>query len=257
MIGTASLMPDEGDDWIGRELKKLRDEIAELRTARSLENSFIGRGGITIGDDGALNVKDSDGHVVAVIGALPAEFNRADGSRQPGLAFYREDGTLAGFLGDLNPIVPPYKQAWQILDRAGNIIMADDTNSGQGIAKPTVGGGCFFNDTNVTRWPQTTNAGFTTIADTYIFMENPRVQWDIQYTADSGTTGELRLLCNGAQVGGTQTVGTAFSLWSTFTVALPGVNVGDYPYLALQARRTSGPGNVYAIVQRFQGDGSP
>jgi hypothetical protein len=241
-----------------QKIADLERRLRRLETRRSLGQSTISEGDLTVKSAGRFQVIDANtGQVVAIIGALPPEFDRSDGSRQPGVAFYREDGTLGGLLGDLNPTTPPYKQAWQVFDRAGNVVMADDTNGGHGLAKPTVGGGCFFNDTNVTRWPQTTNGTFTAIADTYIYMENPRVQWDIQYTADSGTTGEVRLMCNGVQVGATQTVGVAFSLWSTFTVALPGVSVGDFPYLQLQARRTSGAGNVYAIVQRFQGDGSP
>jgi hypothetical protein len=251
-------MPDDGDDWIGRELKKLREEVAALRTARSLENAFVGRGGITIGDDGSLTVKDSDGHVVAIIGALPTAYNRSDGSRQPGVALYREDGTLAALLGDVNPTAPPYRQAWQVLDRAGNIVMADDTNGGKGLANPWVGGGIVLADTNVGNWPQTTSGTFVDIASGWYRVQNPRLSWDINMVCDAATAGQVKLLVGGTQVSTTQTVGTSFIDWFGDRVALPaGTSIGSIVSVELQARRTSGTGNVYAIAQRFEGDQSP
>jgi hypothetical protein len=223
-----------------------------------LENAFIGRGGITVGDDGALTVKDADGHVVAIIGALPTAYNRADGSRQPGVALYREDGSLAALLGDVDPLTPPYKQAWQILDRAGNIVMADDTNGGSGLAKPFVGGGIVFADTNVGNWPQTQSATFVTITNGWYTVQNPRLSWDVNMVCDAATAGQVRMLFNGTQIGGTQTVGTSFVDWYAPGVALPaGAGVGSIYLVELQARRTSGTGTVFAIPQRFEGDQSP
>lgn len=237
-------------------VKRLEQDIRRLSKRRTLGHSTISDGDLTVKSRGALKVVDAEtGQLVAIIGALP-DLDRLDGSAQPGAAFYREDGSIAAFLGDSNPTVPPFKQSWQIFDRQGNVVMADDTNSGKGLAKPFVGGGCFFNDTNVVRWPQTTSGTFVTIADTYYCAENAKVQWDIQHVADPATAGEVRLLVNGAQVDTTQVVGTSFGLWSRFSITLPGVNVGDFPYIALQARRTSGTGGVFSIVQRFQGDQS-
>ncbi len=240
-------------------IARLEQKVRRLAKRRVLGNATISEGDLIVKSGGSFQVIDaSSGQTVAVIGALPSPaYDRADGSRQPGIVIYREDGSLAAALADLNPTTPPYKQAWQVFDRAGNIVMADDTNTGRGLAAPYVGGGCFFNDTNVVRWPQTTSGSFVTIADTYFCVENPRVQWDIQYVADAATAGEIRLLVNGTQVDGTQTVTTSFNLWSRFGVSLPGADIGDFPYIALQARRTSGTGSIFAIVQRFQGDQSP
>lgn len=257
MIGTANLMPGDGDDWIGRELQKLRQEIAELRTARSLENAFIGRGGVTIGEDGSLIVKDGDGRTVAIVGALPTAYNRSDGSRQPGVVLYREDGTLAAFLGDFNATTPPFKQAWQITDRAGNIVMADDTNSGKGLATPWVDGGLVLADTDVTRWPQTTSGTFLDVAFGWYRIQNPKMQWVFQYVADAATAGQVRLLVNGVQVGATQTVGTSFGTWVQYNVTIPGAwSVGDLVSVEVQARRTAGTGSVYVQALRFSGDQS-
>lgn len=241
-------------------IKKLEDRLRRLETRRSLGNSTVSAGDLSVTNGGAFRVIDQDGHVVAIIGALPSpDFDRSDGSRQPGLAFYREDGSTAAFLGDLNAATPPYKQAWQQFDRAGNIVVADDTNGGKGLANPYVGGGVFFTDTDYTRWPRTTSGTFGDIAFGYYTVQNARLQWDILTTSDTGAAGQCRLLVNGAQVDAVQSVTTAFTLWRKFTVPLPaGVDIGSVVPVQLQARRTSGTtGSIYAIVQRFEGDQSP
>lgn len=253
-----SIVPQDDAGALTRRVAELERLVQQMSTARTLEAATIGRGGITIDKGGAITVTDTDGHTVAIIGALPPEFNRTDGSRQPGFIIYREDGTAAATLSDANPTTPPYKQAWQIMDRAGHIIMADDTNGGTGIALPYLNGGAVFADTNVVRWPQTTNGAFTTVADCYYTPLNPRIQWDIEFVADAATAGEVRLLVNGTQVDTTQTVGTSFGAWTRYGVSIPGAwTYYNSIYVALQARRTSGTGGVYATVQRFLGDQSP
>lgn len=205
----------------------------------------------------AVTVTDVAGNVVAQIGTQPG-LERTGGIPQAGVSLYREDGTIAAFLGDANPTVPPFKQSFQIYDRQGNVVVADDTNGGKGLANPYVGGGLFLADTNTARWPQTTSGSFLDIATGWYRAQNPRLSWDISMVCDAATAGEVRLLVNGAQVSTTQTVGTSFIDWFGSRVALPGsVNIGDIVTVQLQARRTSGAGIVYAVCQRFEGDQSP
>lgn len=245
-------------DYLMRRLADLEAKVRRVETARSLEAATIGRGGITIGDQGSLQVKDVDGHLVAIIGALPSEFNRADGTPQPGVALYREDGSVAALLGDGNPTVSPYRQAWSIFDRAGNVVMADDTNGGVGLAAPRVSGGIHLADTNVVRWPQTVSSTFVDIATGWLTVQNPRLSWDINMVCDASTSGQVRLLVNSAQVDTTQTVGTSFVDWYRNEIAIPGNPApGNIIFVQLQARRVSGTGGVYAISQRFEGDSSP
>jgi hypothetical protein len=250
----------QGPQALAQQIRDLKAEVADLRkmvTGLGVQvdpatNSII------LGGSRAVRVVDTDGHVVAYVGALPPEFNRSDGSAQPGFALYREDGSLAALLGDANPLTLPYKQSFQIVDRANRIVVADDTNGGKGLAVPWVGGGLIMGDTNVSKWPQTTSSSFLSVSFGYYRISNPRVQWDIQYVADSATAGQVRLMVNGIQVDTTQTVGTAFGLWTRYMVAIPGTwNVGDIVGVDLQARRTSGTGIVYAQLMRFSGDQSP
>lgn len=236
-------------DWIGKEFAALRAEIAELRAARTLESAFIGAGGITIGDAGSLIVKDADGHLVAVIGALPPEFNRADGSPQLGIVIYREDGTLAAALADFDATTPPFKQAWQILDRAGNTILSDDTNSGKGLASPHLSLGT-VTDTNVARWPATTAATWTSIAEGFVERQNPRVLWDFLLFAPASVTGQFRLLLDGVQIGTTQTVvgggaGT-FASWIDTRSFPSSLDMYATGLLELQGQVTAGAGTIAA-----------
>jgi hypothetical protein len=253
-------------DWydLGKLLKQMQQEIEALRTARSLENSFIGRGGVTIGDDGALTVQDSDGHTVCIIGALPDEYNRADGSRQPGFAVYREDGSLAAILADVNAAAPPYKQAWQVYDRAGNVVLADDTNGGLGLANPNLVFSNFV-DSNYATWPKTNASGFTTIAYCWHYTQNPQVQWTVDYTGDVGVGGQFRMMVsrNGGsapsqQVGPTKTQPTdgSFGFWNyygSYPFTLTSADICSYMYFELQARVTSGTGNMYGVCSEFGG----
>lgn len=259
MAGGYSHQP-QGIDALIAQLQALQRQINGLqRQINALGIRIDPETNALLIDSGrGVQVIDDDGHAVTIIGALPTEFNRSDGSRQPGVAFYREDGTLAGLLGDLNPTVPPYKQAWQIFDRANNVVMADDTNGGKGLANPYVGGGVVLADTDTARWPQTTSGSFIDIASGWYRVQNPRLSWDINMVCDPATAGEVKLLVGGTQVSTTQIVGTSFIDWFGDRVALPaGVGIGNIVAVRLQARRTSGTGSVYAIAQRFEGDQSP
>lgn len=261
--GDLGRIADKGRaDYWPRRIAALEARIKELETARSLENAHVGAGGITLGNNGSLTIQDADGRVVATFGALPPAFNRADGSRQPGVALYREDGTLAAFLGDTNPTTPPFRQSLQILDRQENIVVADDTNGGQGLANPYVSGAS-WSDSNITRWPSTTGATFTEIAYAYHTAQNPRVQFDIDLQADASTTGQFRLMVTNhtgtaVQIDAIQTVTGAFKHWTKFQVALPaGTQWGELLYLSLQGQRTAGTGTIRGIVNRWEGDQTP
>jgi hypothetical protein len=243
---------------IERDLDKLRQSITHLGIEIDPDTNSL-----VVSSGRGIRVNDVAGNTVAIIGTQPG-LERADGSPQAGVSLYREDGSIAEFLGDANPTVPPFKQSLQIYDRAGNVVMADDTNSGKGLAAPWVTGGCILGDTNTANWPQTTSGSFVTIAAGWYRVQNPRLAWDINMVCDTGTAGELRVLVGGVQVDTTQTVGGSFIDWYRNlgapggNVALPaGVGYNSIVLVELQARRTSGAGTVYATPQRFEGDQSP
>lgn len=243
---------------LSRRIADLERLVREMSAARSLENSTIAQGGVKIVNGGSVQVVDTGGVVIATVGALPAQYNRADGSAQPGILFAREDGSHAAILGDLNPLAPPYKQSLQLIDRLGTVIVADDVNGGRGgLAVPHLAGSALQN-TNVSTWPATTSATWTDIADAFFELQNPRLVWSATLFAAAGTTGQFRLVVDGTQVGTTQTVvgggSGSFAFWNPPAAAIPATsNIGDIALVELDAQRTAGTGNVQAIVRFLSG----
>jgi hypothetical protein len=204
-----------------------------------------------------LIIRDSvTGAVTAIIGALPPAYNRADGSAQPGLAFYREDGTVAAILGDANATTPPYKQSFQIADRSNNIIVADDTNSGLGLARPHLPANTLMN-TNASTWPATNSTSWTTIASAYVERQTPKVNWAFDLATDASTNGQVRFLIASTQVGTTQTLtggaGGVNIEWDGTAAYPAGVTFGATVLAELQAQVTSGTGKIYGQCLFFQG----
>lgn len=225
-------------------INDLRRRIFNLEVARPLEAATVERGGVTVTKGGSIRVVDVDGTVIAVIGALPAAYNRIDGSSQPGVIFYREDGSKAAFLGDLNPLVPPYKQSFQMMDRAGNVWAADDTNGGQGVALPYLSMGPA--QSNAAPTDTTTSATFTTVQTWTGYWMSPRLFSQIIVRASDGTTaGEARITdANGVQIGSTVTIAAgAFAFANIGPAAIPGT-FGTGISLNYQVRRTAGAGTI-------------
>ncbi|MGI8665661.1 MAG: hypothetical protein ACR2N4_06500 [Jatrophihabitans sp.] len=223
--------------------------VRKLETADPLQNATIHKGGIKIVDGGTITVIDADGHTVALIGALPTAFNRTDGSRQPGFVLYREDGTTAAFLGDLNATTPPYKQALQLLDRTGNIIIADDTNGGVGLARPYVPMGSWVDNLAAgSSATPTTSAAYVIQQIAYAYVQHPKVRIDVIANSTAAGTGGAIGLFNqfGNQVGGDIAVpANAVSYLSLGPIAMyPGWAFGDNGYWTLRAKRTAGTGAI-------------
>lgn len=284
-IGGNIAPPANFVDDVSRKIAELQHEVTALRTARTLENALIGRGGlsvkggaikildtdgnllatfdaagITLNAGGDLTVKlggtivaiDEDGHVVARIGALPPAYNRDDGSTQPGFALYREDGTPAALLGDLTPTSPPYRQSWQVLDRAGDVVMADDTNSGRGLAVPWVSLDR-PTDMNVTTWPGTTETGWTSIASCYIQRQHPGFAWSIYTVSDLlDTVGNIRLSIDSEVIATSPDV-TDFAVWAGSYYWLTGWTFQSTAVLSIDAIRTAGTGTVRATTLQLIG----
>lgn len=247
-----SISGQDGAGALARRIENIERDISEMKAARTLEAATIQQGGIQIVQGGTVKVVDANGNVTAIIGALPAAYNRSDGSPQPGLMFSRPDGTTALLLGDRNATVPPYSAAFQVIDRlGGRVVLSDDTNSGHGLATPHVLHSP-LQDTNVTTWPSTTATSWTTIANGLAEMQNPKLQWQIALSADAGTTAQFRLMGNGTQLGTTQTVvgggSGVITYWQPASVNMPaGVSIGDFLSLSLDAQRTAGTGSARAV----------
>jgi hypothetical protein len=248
-VTTPGFMPRavEGDDWVSRRMQHLQRQIDQLAAARSADATQIGAGGITITAGGSVRIVDTSGTTIAIIGTLPSPFyDRADGSAQSGIIYYREDGSTAMVLGDGNATVPPFQQSLQIYDRGGATIVADDTNSGQGLARPYLTFGAFADNTAPTL--TTTSATFATIQTLIGYKQHPNITAQILCRSSDGTTtGEARLVDQGGtQVGATVTIPASDFTYHTISpAAVAGAHLAQIS-LNLQIRRTAGSGTIGA-----------
>jgi hypothetical protein len=251
----ASMVPMDGITRIVRRIEDIERTMREDRAALLNNQSLTG----------LMQILKRDGvSVVAQMGT--------DASNLTGIRLYYGNGTLAFFTGQINGTQTAtylyrddgslafgvYGSAGQpefaaILDRAGNVIVSDDTVSGTGLAKPHIESSG-LHDTNIATWPATSSGTFTTIADGYLEIQNPRLTWQATLFADVATTAEFCMLVNGTQVGSTQTVANAaFVSWSTVENRPVSTDIGDVVLVQLQARITAGAGTAKAQVRRLAG----
>lgn len=219
-----------------------RDEIAKFAQSGFLRNSTISGGaGLRIIDGGSLSLVSVSGVELFYIG--PVQPNRADGTPQQGLIIRRDDGTTAVLMRDQFPTDDggALNQAFNFFDRAGNVWLADDTNSGQGMARPWLSGG-FARARYADMTVSTTSSTFETLFDQRISKQQPRLEVCYRATMDAAsTTGETRVLVNGVQLGAVAAETFAIATRYAGPAAVAGANMSDL-LVEVQGRRTSASG---------------
>lgn len=118
------LSPD-GPDWIVRELRNLRAELNELRSARSAESTTVGRDGLTITGDGYIRMVDDNGDLILYFG--PDAFGRQ-------ILQLRREGGKYVLLTDYH--VGSGNQFWAMTDLEGRVLVSDDAAAGKGMGRP-------------------------------------------------------------------------------------------------------------------------
>jgi hypothetical protein len=229
---------------MARQIRDLQRQVQELAAAKTLENSTIGQGGINVTQGGSITTTATTGNATSIFGALPAQFNRLDGTPQQGSVLLREDGTIAVAVADLSPTTSPIRQAFQVQDRTPNIVFADDTNSGKGIAVPYLNFGPFQSNSAPT--DTTTSATYATLQTAIGYWMNPRVFIQILVrSSDASTTGNVRVIDQANNVIGSPiaVAAAAFQYVNIGPIALPG-NFKDSISLNIQAQRTAGTGTI-------------
>lgn len=247
-------MPTAGDQVPGgvtalsRRLAAVEKELQELRAARRLEQASVGAGGLRVVQGGRLAM-DTPANVRMVdIGKIENEdYNNLDGTVQQAQFQRRGDGSLFFACYSAPQVAGSDTQAWTYYDREGNAIFAEDTNSGQGLARPylpvTMGphadGGWDY-------WPRTSGTTMAGLWEGRLYKQLPSVTVIMRTSMDtSGATGSLELTINGVGQGA---VSVGFSIGY--------VTLGPYPLtgyghmaqipLAVQGRRVSGTGAIRA-----------
>jgi hypothetical protein len=246
--------PDPIND-LYREIRDLKRQVQELASAKTLQAATIAQGGVTVTQGASIHADSPTGVEVMTAGGLPPAYNRLDGTPQQGFLLARESGELALALADLSPTTSPLKQALQWLDRARNVVVADDTNSGVGLARPHLNLGVMAN-TNTATWPSTTATSWTTVGQCYIERQCPGISFVIQTQADTSTSGQFRLTLDGVTIATSSTVTGGFASWAALYYYPAGWSFGSAPLLTLDAIRTAGTGTIRAQVFYLAGVGS-
>lgn len=243
-IGIHSVAPDDPYTSLRREIQELRQQVRELAAARTLENATIGQGGLQITNGGGVTVVDpTSGRMVFYVGSYG--FLDGSGRTQMVMLSFRDDGTPALQMLDGGVVNGhTHQQALQWFDRASNIVFADDTNGGQGIAVPYIPFGPFASNNVPT--DTTTSATYTTLQTAIGYWMNPKVFIQlIVRSSDSATTGNVRVIDQAGNVIGAPVAvaGNDFKYVNIGPVAMPGsfkLSVS----LNIQAQVTAGTGTI-------------
>lgn len=231
--------PGADRDLLIEEIRALQRRVQALETSAPLRSA-------SISDGGRLAIKSRDGVDQIILGRTDDPTRKApDGNPQMVFYVYRSTGEAALTLEDAAPAVDGFQQYLAIWDRAGNIIMGDDTTSGQGLARPylPVPFYPFLNPPSIT----TNAATFTTLMRSAAHAkQHPRIKVGVTVYADAGTTGEVRLwdATNGVRIGSALTIPA--NSWADYNIGpadLGGSHMGTVD-LDIQARRTGGAGNI-------------
>ncbi|MFE3602931.1 hypothetical protein [Streptomyces sp. NPDC059142] len=172
--------------------RQVRDLMGSANT-RPAMNQIMG-GDVVIGDGGRLRVRTGQGDDLLYLGRVQPD--RAEGAPQQGLMVRRDDGSLALTVWTGTPDTLPV-QPVQILDRKGNVVVADDA-VGHGLARPYVPYP-LPQPVAADRWESTGSTAWTTLYRGTGIAQHARLYCRI--AAESAGKAELRLLANGAPVG--------------------------------------------------------
>lgn len=253
----ASQVP-AGDDFLVRRVQDLERIVREMQSSPTLTSASISSGGLSIIDGGSLRVLDqATGTAVLYMGEVSLNSVPADGrTQQMGFFVTRDDGTAILQMADLNSTPGhTHVQALQWFDRTGNVVIADDTNGGVGLARPYLAGA--FQNMNTGSWPTTTSTSYGNLAQTYWVRQNPGISFSLYIHADSGTTGQFRLSVDGTVVATSPTVTNAFAVWSGTYFWPAGWTLNSVAGLSIDGIVTAGAGTVSTQTLLLSGAQSP
>lgn len=239
-------------------LKDLQSQIQELRNTvlrrqrlNVTEGDFVvsGGGNVEVRDGGALTVRDGGGMIleseegtpVVEVASHGGEYSRPDGARQPIFVLRRDDGSHALALWDPAPEWDGYRQILALYDRAGQQIMAEDANSGHGLAAPLIPLPLYRAD--VAGSFTTSSGSWETAWWGHAQLFNPKMHVQVVAFSGNGNVGEVRVKVAGRVVGEAQQFGeSAYLSWRHLDV--PEFSTGDWYLYEVQLRHVSGPDTV-------------
>ncbi|KGH48249.1 hypothetical protein IN07_03340 [Modestobacter caceresii] len=227
-------------------------EVRKFARSGFLRNSSISDGGLTIkGGFLRLLSKATGGVTLFYLG--PSGDTLGNGERQQVWIVKRADGTNVLDLYDAFPDQDgTLNQALSWRDRTGNTVFADDTDSGQGLARPYLG--TPFYRARDADWLSTTSTEWSTLFRAKLPKQQPSLfarVWAAHTAA--GASGQLRVMVNGQQLGSTVITDPAAVTEYLFG---PGPVPGDHMAglsVEIQARMVSGSGGLKVEPSQLQG----
>lgn len=227
------------------------DEVRKFARSGFLRNASISDGGLTIkGGFFRMLSKATGGVTQFFLG--PVAPGLPDGTPQQGWLVNRADDTMVLGLYDSDTANGQFNQALSWFDRKGNVVFADDTDGGQGIARPWLSGHfapARFNDWTVS----TTSATFETLWEQRIDLQQPRLQVTYWASMDAaGTTGQTRVMVNGVQFGPTAAEAFLVPLRTVGPLPVAGGHLTEV-LVQIQGRRTSTTGALRVQALNWKG----
>ncbi|MFW3461521.1 hypothetical protein ACN24K_12860 [Streptomyces microflavus] len=151
-----AIIPTDLLDRIRALERQVRELMGSANTTPA-QNSIVG-GEVVIGERGRLRVRTAGDQDLVYLGRVAPD--RDEETPQQGLVVRRDDGSLALTVWTGAPD-PTAVQPVRILDRRGNVIVADDTVRG-GLARPYIPYS-LPSPADPTRWESTTATTWTTL----------------------------------------------------------------------------------------------
>ncbi|MET7649305.1 hypothetical protein ABZS83_37985 [Streptomyces sp. NPDC005426] len=248
-------MPTAGDQLPGgptdlaRRLAAVERELRELRAGRRLENASVGSGGVRVVNGGRFAMDTPINKRMVDIGAINNDsYNHFDGTRQQGIFFRREDGSPM-FSCFSYPPFGSEAQAWKFYDNTQSVVVAEDANSGQGLARPYLpvalapayAGGWDY-------WPRTSATTLTELWAGRIYKQQPRLVVVVRASMDtSGATGSISLRINGESQPA-QTVGFSVGYFTLGPYTLTNTDHMQQIDIAVEGKRDTGTGTIRASL---------
>jgi hypothetical protein len=232
-----------GPDDLANRLRALESRVDEL-SRTTLSNAVISSGGIQIKELGGIQLVDNDGETVFLVGGIGGAWSRPDGTPQPVTSICDDRGRWRIAVFDPNPAQNGYRQFVAIFDYRGHIIIGDDVNSGEGLARPYIPH--TVSKARHIDWPGTDRADWEVLETLRFNRQHPYLDAHIRNTTDNpDTKGELRLRDpDGDVILASERVEFVVSLMPK-RVPVPGT-WGQTREIHLEARRTTGTGKVFA-----------
>ncbi len=216
----------------------LRREVDELRKRVGIGNATISGGTFTVQDNGVIRMVDADGHTILYFGP------GGDGKQ---IIRIRRDGgsdVMYTYTTDSG------RQFWALTDGNSSIVASDDAASGSGLARPWIP--VSFEQVRFANMPSVTNASFETVWEANFPKTHPFIQLFTVEGCDNATNGEGQVVITdshgNSRVAASWTLGPGLGRNYRGPYALPGQPYDGEVRVAVNWRRSSGTGNVYAVA---------